>query len=145
MKNKGIARVTALLLLLALLLGTIPLSGMVSAVSAETEPTDAELQETVVSEHPISEEPISSEDGQEQSQEPQETETPEFTEETDVPSETEPEEPAPTEASEEDLTWMDAGLLLLVNGTLVPYNPATGEADPSAVGGGKRAVPSGIY
>lgn len=145
MKNKGIARVTALLLLLALLLGTIPLSGMVSAVSAETEPTDAELQETVVSEHPISEEPISSEDGPEQSQEPQESETPEFTEETDVLSETEPEEPAPTEAPEEDLTWMDAGLLLLVNGTLVPYNPATGEADPSAVGGGKRAVPSGIY
>lgn len=145
MKTKGISRVAALLLLFTLLLSVSPLTEVVWAAEAETGASESVPQETSASETEEPEALPPAEESTSEEQEPQETEAPEFTEETDVPSETEPEEPAPTEAPEEDLTWMDAGLLLLVNGTLVPYNPATGEADPSAVGGGKRAVPSGIY
>lgn len=145
MKTKGISRVAALLLLFTLLLSVSPLTEVAWAAEAETGAAESVPQETAASETEEPEALLPMEESTSEEQEPQETETPEFTEETDVPSETEPEEPAPTEAPEEDLTWMDAGLLLLVNGTLVPYNPATGEADPSAVGGGKRAVPSGIY
>ena len=145
MKTKGISRVVALLLLFTLLLSVSPLTEVAWAAAAETGAAESVPQETAASETEEPEALPPAEESTSEEQEPQKTETPEFTEETDVPSETEPEEPAPTEAPEEDLTWMDAGLLLLVNGTLVPYNPATGEADPSAVGGGKRAVPSGIY
>lgn len=145
MKTKGISRVVALLLLFTLLLSVSPLTEVAWAAEAETGAAESVPQETAASETEAPEALPPAEESTSEEQEPQETETPEFTEETDVPSETEPEEPTPTEAPEEDLTWMDAGLLLLVNGTLVPYNPATGEADPSAVGGGKRAVPSGIY
>lgn len=160
MKTKGISRVVALLLLFTLLLSVSPLTEVAWAAETETGAAEPVPQETEVSEtqtsEPVLQETAASEaedpealppaeESTSEEQEPQESETPEFTEETDVRSETEPEEPTPTEAPEEDLTWMDAGLLLLVNGTLVPYNPATGEADPSAVGGGKRAVPSGIY
>ena len=145
MKTKGISRVVALLLLFTLLLSVSPLTEVAWAAEAETGAAESVPQETAASETEEPEALPPAEESTSEEQEPQETETPEFTEETNVPSETEPEEPAPTEAPEEDLTWMDAGLLLLVNGTLVPYNPATGEADPSAVGGGKRAVPSGIY
>ena len=145
MKTKGISRVAALLLLFTLLLSVSPLTEVAWAAEAETGAAESVPQETAASETEEPEALPPAEESTSEEQEPQETETPEFTEETDVPSETEPEEPTPTEAPEEDLTWMDAGLLLLVNGTLVPYNPATGEADPSAVGGGKRAVPSGIY
>lgn len=145
MKTKGISRVVALLLLFTLLLSVSPLAEVAWAAEAETGAAESVSQETAASETEDPEALPPAEESTSEEQEPQETETPEFTEETNVPSETEPEEPTPTEAPEEDLTWMDAGLLLLVNGTLVPYNPATGEADPSAVGGGKRAVPSGIY
>ena len=145
MKTKGISRVVALLLLFTLLLSVSPLTEVAWAAEAETGAAESVPQETAASETEEPEALPPAEESTSEEQEPQKTETPEFTEETDVPSETEPEEPAPTEAPEEDLTWMDAGLLLLVNGTLVPYNPATGEADPSTVGGGKRAVPSGIY
>ena len=145
MKTKGISRVAALLLLFTLLLSVSPLTEVAWAAEAETGAAESVPQETAASETEEPEALPPAEESTSEEQEPQETETPEFTEETNVPSETEPEEPTPTEAPEEDLTWMDAGLLLLVNGTLVPYNPATGEADPSAVGGGKRAVPSGIY
>ena len=145
MKTKGISRVVALLLLFTLLLSVSPLTEVAWAAEAETGAAESVPQETAASETEEPEALPPAEESTSEEQEPQETETPEFTEETNVPSETEPEEPTPTEAPEEDLTWMDAGLLLLVNGTLVPYNPATGEADPSAVGGGKRAVPSGIY
>lgn len=145
MKTKGISRVVALLLLFTLLLSVSPLTEVAWAAEAETGAAESVPQETAASETEEPEALPPAEESTSEEQEPQETETPEFTEETNVPSETESEEPAPTEAPEEDLTWMDAGLLLLVNGTLVPYNPSTGEADPSAVGGGKRAVPSGIY
>ena len=145
MKTKGISRVAALLLLFTLLLSVSPLTEVAWAAEAETGAAESVPQETAASETEEPEALPPAEESTSEEQEPQETETPEFTEETNVPSETEPEEPTPTEAPEEDLTWMDADLLLLVNGTLVPYNPATGEADPSAVGGGKRAVPSGIY
>ena len=145
MKTKGISRVVALLLLFTLLLSVSPLTEVAWAAEAETGAAESVPQETAASETEEPEALPPAEESTSEEQEPQKTEDPEFTEETNVPSETEPEEPAPTEAPEEDLTWMDAGLLLLVNGTLVPYNPATGEADPSAVGGGKRAVPSGIY
>ena len=145
MKTKGISRVVALLLLFTLLFSVSPLTEVAWAAEAETGAAESVPQETAASETEEPEALPPAEESTSEEQEPQETETPEFTEETNVPSETEPEEPTPTEAPEEDLTWMDAGLLLLVNGTLVPYNPATGEADPSAVGGGKRAVPSGIY
>ena len=145
MKTKGISRVAALLLLFTLLLSVSPLTEVAWAAEAETGAAESVPQETAASETEEPEVLPPAEESTSEEQEPQKTEDPAIAAETDAPSETEPEEPAPTEAPEEDLTWMDAGLLLLVNGTLVPYNPATGEADPSAVGGGKRAVPSGIY
>ena len=145
MKTKGISRVVALLLLFTLLLSVSPLTEAAWAAEAETGAAESVPQETAASETEEPEALLFMEESTSEEQEPQETEAPAIAAETDAPAETEPEEPAPTEAPEEDLTWMDAGLLLLVNGTLVPYNPATGEADPSAVGGGKRAVPSGIY
>lgn len=160
MKTKGISRVVALLLLFTLLLSVSPLTEVAWAAETETGAAEPVPQETEVSEtqtsEPVLQETAASEaedpealppaeESTSEEQEPQETEAPAIAAETDAMAETEPEEPTPTEAPEEDLTWMDAGLLLLVNGTLVPYNPATGEADPSAVGGGKRAVPSGIY
>jgi hypothetical protein len=145
MKTKGISRVVALLLLFTLLLSVSPLTEVAWAAEAETGAAESVPQETAASETEEPEALPPAEESTSEEQEPQETETPAIAAETDAPAETEPEEPTPTEAPEEDLTWMDAGLLLLVNGTLVPYNPATGEADPSAVGGGKRAVPSGIY
>ncbi len=145
MKTKGISRVVALLLLFTLLLSVSPLTEVAWAAEAETGAAESVPQETAASETEEPEALPPAEESTSEEQEPQETEDPAIAAETDAPSETEPEEPVPTEAPEEDLTWMDAGLLLLVNGTLVPYNPATGEADPSAVGGGKRAVPSGIY
>ena len=139
MKNKGIARVTALLLLLALLLSTIPLTGMASATAAETLTEETVPQETRLSEP---EETGAMLPEEETAAEPQETEAPETRESADEPAETEANDP--TEEAEVDLSWMDAGLLLLVNGTLVPYNPASGEANPDAVGG-NRAIPSSIY
>lgn len=145
MKTKGISRVVALLLLFTLLLSVSPLAKVAWAAETETGAAEPVPQETEVSETEEPEVLPPAEESTSEEQEPQKTEDPAIAAETDAPSETEPEEPAPTEAPEEDLTWMDAGLLLLVNGTLVPYNPATGEADPSAVGGGKRAAPSGIY
>ena len=145
MKTKGISRVAALLLLFTLLLSVSPLTEVAWAAEAETGAAESVPQETAASETEEPEVLPPAEESTSEEQEPQKTEDPAIAAETDAPSETEPEEPAPTEAPEEDLTWMDAGLLLLVNGTLVPYNPATGEADPSTVGGGKRAVPSGIY
>ena len=144
MKTKGISRVVALLLLFTLLLSVSPLTEVAWVAEAETGAEESVPQETAASETEEPEALPPAEESTSEEQEPQETETPAIAAETDAPAETEPEEPTPTEAPEEDLTWMDAGLLLLVNGTLVPYNPATGEADPSAVGG-KRAVPSGIY
>lgn len=139
MKNKGIARVTALLLLLALLLSTIPLTGMASATAAETLAEETVSQETQLSEPDETDAMVPAE---ETATEPQETEAPETREGSDEPAETEANIPA--EEAEEDLSWMDAGLLLLVNGTLVPYNPASGEANPDAVAG-NRAIPSSIY
>lgn len=139
MKNKGIARATALLLLLALLLSTIPLTGMASATAAETLAEETIPQETQLSEPGETNAMLPEE---ETATEPQETEAPEPRESADEPAETEAN--GPTEEAEVDLSWMDAGLLLLVNGTLVPYNPASGEANPDAVAG-NRAIPSSIY
>lgn len=143
MKNKGIARTVALLLLLALLLGTFPLTGIAGAAAAESsevtaaepEPSDAETTGLPAPAEGLTTEPT-------ESPEPDATDV---SQETDAPVETEAVEPDPSEAAAEDLSWMDAGLLLLVNGIYVPYNPATGEADLNASNGGKRAIPSGIY
>lgn len=133
MKTKGISRVVALLLLFTLLLSVSPLTEVAWAAETETgaaepvpketevsEAQDAEsvLQETAASETEEPEVLPPAEESTSEEQEPQKTEDPAIAAETDAPSETEPEEPAPTEAPEEDLTWMDAGLLLLVNGTL---------------------------
>ena len=139
MKNKRIARVTALLLLLALLLSTIPLTGMAGVAAAETPAEEPTSLETELSEPEEMDATFSAE---ETATEPQETEAPETKEDTDVPAETDTIDP--TEEAKEDLSWMDAGLLLLVNGTLVPYNPTTGEVDQDAAGR-VRAIPSGIY
>ena len=128
MKTKRMKRAVSLLLLLALLVSVVPLTGMASAASAETaEPVDAtEANEPVPQE-------TEAEPAPEESAEP----------ETEVPTEPETEEPTqPKEDLEPD--WRDAGLLLLVNGIYVPYNPITGEADAEALSTGTRALPSGI-
>lgn len=128
MKTKRMKRVVSLLLLLTLLVSVVPLTGMASAASAETaEPVDAtEATEPVPQE-------TEAEPAPEESAEP----------EPEVPTEPGTEEPTqPKEDLEPD--WMDAGLLLLVNGVYVPYNPITGEADADALSAGTRALPSGI-
>lgn len=126
MKTKRMKRAVSLLLLLTLLVGVIPLTGMASAASAE------------------STEPAGTAEAVEQ--------TPQETDEEPAPADSE--EPAPSaEPGMEDPSepkedtepnWMDAGLLLLVNGVYVPYNPITGEADAEALSAGTRALPSGI-
>ncbi len=126
MKTKRMKRAVSLLLLLTLLVGVVPMAGMASAASAE------------------STEPAGTAEAVEQ--------TPQETDEEPAPADSE--EPAPSvEPGMEDPSepkvdtepnWMDAGLLLLVNGVYVPYNPITGEADAEALSAGTRALPSGI-
>ena len=117
MKSKRMTRAVSVILLLALLISVIPMSGMISMAAAETEAT-AEAESLPATES--------------QETEPTEEAVPE-------PTASDTEEPA------QDLCWMDAGLLLLVDGVLVPYNPITGEYDTSSLSGGTRAIPSGIY
>lgn len=142
MKSKRMKRAVSVILLLALLISVIPMSGMISMAAAETDATVetesqpvAELQETEPVEQPETPEtPIP------------ESEAPEISEETEaeeLPT-TEPVAPDPEDLSD-DLRWMDAGLLLLIDGVLVPYNPVTGEFDRDMVSGGTRAIPSSIY
>lgn len=127
MKTKRMKRAVSLLLLLTLLVGVVPMTGMASAVSAETAEPTSTVEAVELA--------------------PQETE--------DEPAPADSEEPAPSvEPGMEDPSepkedtepnWMDAGLLLLVNGVYVPYNPITGEAEVNAAPGSTRATPSGIY
>ena len=142
MKSKLMTRAVSVILILVLLISVIPMSGMISMAAAETEST------TEVETHPASEAQETELSGQlDVSETDPASEAPEISEET------EPEETAPaaeptgldTDEPSEDLGWMDAGLLLLVDGVLVPYNPVTGEYDASRLSGGTRAIPSGIY
>ena len=142
MKSKRMKRAVSVILLLALLISVIPMSGMISMAAAETDATVetesqpvAELQETEPVEQPETPEtPIP---------ESEATEISEETEAEELPA-TEPAAPDPEDLSD-DLSWMDAGLLLLIDGVLVPYNPVTGEFDRNMVSGGTRAIPSSIY
>ena len=126
MKTKRMKRAVSLLLLLTLLIGVVPMTGMASAASAEsTEPVGtAETVEQAPQE--TDEEPT-----------PADSEAPEPSEEPGIEDPAEPKE-------DTELNWMDAGLLLLVNGVYVPYNPITGEADADALSAGTRALPTGI-
>lgn len=124
MKSKRIARMVSLLLLFALLISVIPFTGLIGSAAAET----SEAAET---ESPI---PVDTQEPEPTEQETavedpvQETEVPEPSE---VIEETAVTEPVSSEEEPDDPAWMDAGLLLLVDGTLVPYNPITGEYDMS--------------
>ena len=138
MKSKRIARMVSLLLLFALLISVIPFTGLIGSAAAET-PEAAETESPI----PVdTQEPESTEQETAVEDPVQETEVPEPSE---VIEETEVTEPVSSEEEPDDPTWMDAGLLLLVDGTLVPYNPITGEYDMSQLPGGTRAIPSSIY
>lgn len=141
MKSKRIARMVALLLLFALLISVIPFTGLIGSAAAETpEAVETESQIHVDTQEP---EPTEQETTAEDSV--QETEASETSEAIEEAEETEATEPVSSEEEPDDPAWMDAGLLLLVDGTLVPYNPITGECDMSQLPGGTRAIPSSIY
>lgn len=150
MKSKHIARMVSVFMLFALLISIVPLSGLVGSAAAETLETatvesvpDAQVLETEPGEpEPESAEPVAEAEVPETSEAIDATEAAKTEEETETIEST---EPTGSDEEPDDASWMDAGLLLLVNGSLVPYNPATGEFDMSSVGGGKRAIPSGIY
>lgn len=150
MKSKHIARMVSVFLLFALLISVVPLSGLVGSVAAETLETtavesvpDAQVLEAEPSEpEPEPAEPIAEAEVPEPSEAADATESAKTGEEMETIEST---EPTGSDEESNDASWMDAGLLLLVNGSLVPYNPATGEFDMSSIGGGKRAIPSGIY
>ena len=138
MKSKRIARMVSLLLLFALLISVIPFTGLIGSAAAET-------PEAAETESPI---PV---DTQEPEPTEQETAVEDPVQETEVPEPSEVieemavTEPVSSEEEPDDPAWMDAGLLLLVDGTLVPYNPITGGYDMSQLPGGTRAIPSSIY
>ena len=141
MKSKRIARMVSLLLLFALLISAIPFTGLIGSAAAET-PEAAETESPIpvdTREPEPTEQETAVEDPVQEAEAPVTSEVIEETEETEVT------EPVSSEEDTDDPTWMDAGLLLLVDGTLVPYNPITGEYDMSQLPGGTRAIPSSIY
>ena len=129
MNTKRIMRVFSVMLLLALLISAFPMTGVIGVASAETDIAVTAPEETEAAdsaEHDV-EEPVVPEESTEASP-------------SDVSDPTEP-----TAPEEEDTSWMNAGLLLLVNGQFIPYNPETGEAATESLPKGTRAIPSGIY
>lgn len=129
MNTKRIMRVFSVMLLLALLISAFPMTGVIGVASAETDiaVTAPEETEAADSAEQDVEEPVVPEESTEASP-------------SDVSYPTEP-----TAPEEEDTSWMNAGLLLLVNGQFIPYNPETGEAGIESSPNGTRAMPSGIY
>lgn len=135
MKTKRMKRSVSLLLLLTLLVGVVPMTGMASAVSAETAEPASTAEAVEQTPQETDEEPA-----------PADSEEPAPSEEPETEKVSDPEAKDPAEPKEDtDPNWMDAGLLLLVNGVYVPYNPITGEAEVNAAPGSTRATPSGIY
>lgn len=126
MKTKRMKRAVSLLLLLTLLVGVVPMTGMASAASAESAEPEGTAEAVEQAPQETDEEPA-----------PADSEAPEPSEEPGIKDPAEPKEDG-------EPNWMDAGLLLLVNGVYVPYNPITGEADAEALSAGTRALPSGI-
>ena len=126
MKTKRMKRAVSLLLLLTLLVGVVPMTGMASAASAESAEPEGTAEAVEQAPQETDEEPA-----------PADSEAPEPSEEPGIKDPAEPKEDG-------EPNWMDAGLLLLVNGVYVPYNPITGEADAEALSVGTRALPTGI-
>ena len=126
MKTKRMKRAVSLLLLLTLLVGVVPMTGMASAASAESAEPEGTAEAVEQAPQETDEEPA-----------PVDSEAPEPSEEPGIKDPAEPKEDG-------EPNWMDAGLLLLVNGVYVPYNPITGEADAEALSVGTRALPTGI-
>lgn len=100
MNTKRIMRVFSVMLLLALLISAFPMTGVIGVASAETDiaVTAPEETEAADSAEQDVEEPVVPEESTEASP-------------SDVSDPTEP-----TAPEEEDTSWMNAGLLLLVNG-----------------------------
>ena len=128
MNRKRMTRVVSVLMLLALLIGVFPMTGVIGVVSAETGTgeTDPEVTEATGTD----------------ALDVDETEIPEDSLEASPTDESETTE---STADEDGISWLDADLLLLVNGQFIPYNPTTGEADIESSPNGTRAMPSGIY
>lgn len=129
MNTKRMMRAVSMMLLLALLISVFPMTGVIGVASAETNtavsaPEEAEATDPAAQDV---EEPV----------------VPEESAEASPPDVSDPTEP--TALEEEDMSWMNAGLLLLVNGQFIPYNPETGEAAAELLPNGTRAIPSGIY
>lgn len=134
MKTKRMKRAVSLLLLLTLLVGVVPMTGMASAASAETAELAGAAEAVEQAPQETEEEPA-----------PADSEEPVPSEEPETEKVPDPEAEDPAEPKEDtNPNWMDAGLLLLVNGVYVPYNPITGETDAEALSAGTRALPSGI-
>ncbi len=129
MNTKRIMRVFSVMLLLALLISAFPMTGVIGVASAETDIEVTAPEETEAADPAAQdvEEPVAPEESAEAS-------PPDVSDSTEA-----------TASEDEDMSWMNAGLLLLVNGQFIPYNPETGEAAAESLPNGTRAIPSGIY